>query len=373
MRSAFAACLLSACLLAQAAEETEQAVSDAAPAAAKLPVSVTGDFRLRYEHTTSEPAGDPSRDRGVVRGRLGATYEVRNQVTIGARLATGDADDPNSSDMTLGNFTDDLQVSLDRAYVQLGGQGNLLVAGKFANPLVKTDLVWDDDVNPQGVAGRHRLYQSRGLTADVTGIYAIVDEQADGADGDMLGSQISISLPGDGVWSARLSAGYYDYSVGSLANADGGDIRDNLLTPAGDDYVSDFDLVDLVAQLDVEPWGERWPVTVVADYVKNLGAAVSADTGYSGAASLGCAVRPGDVRLSYGYAVAETDAMFAAFSHDNITYATNYRQHSIGVDFVPFPGMLLNLTAYHYRRKEPLPGADNDALTRIRLNWSVAF
>jgi hypothetical protein len=62
-------------------------------------LEVTGDFRLRYEGNSGD-ADASDWDRGVLRARLGATYAVNDWLTVGGRLATGDPDDPNSSDVT---------------------------------------------------------------------------------------------------------------------------------------------------------------------------------------------------------------------------------------------------------------------------------
>lgn len=139
---------------AAAGDQTRASVANRAPQSA---LDVSGDFRLRYEHT-SDHAGDPARDRGVLRARLGASYALNGRFIVGGRLTTGDPDDPNSVDVTMDEFTDDLDVSLDRAYVRYGFDDFQLVGGKFAKPFTSTELVWDGDVNPYGVAGRYTLY-----------------------------------------------------------------------------------------------------------------------------------------------------------------------------------------------------------------------
>ena len=84
----------------------------------KSRLTVSGDLRVRGQGDYGDKDGR-DRDSTQVRGRIGATYAVNDRVTIGSRLVTGDADDPNSTDVGLSNFDDDLQVSLDLAYAQL--------------------------------------------------------------------------------------------------------------------------------------------------------------------------------------------------------------------------------------------------------------
>ena len=77
---------------APASEIAAQAAPAAAPAKSKL--AVTGDLRLRGQGDYGNQDG-VDRKSSQVRARLGATYAVNDRVTIGGRLVSGDADDPN--------------------------------------------------------------------------------------------------------------------------------------------------------------------------------------------------------------------------------------------------------------------------------------
>ncbi|HEU0066413.1 MAG TPA: hypothetical protein VFQ57_04140, partial [Sphingomonas sp.] len=101
-----------------------------------------------------------------------------------------------------------------------------------------------------------------------------------------------------------------------------------------------------------------------------------ADTGYSGAISVGRAARRGDWRFGYTHMSVETDAVFAAFSHDNLNLATNYLLHGLSGDYVVFDKIILNATYYHYRVKDPAGpggGIPGDWRDRLRLNLLVNF
>lgn len=355
----------------------------AAPAASSAPASqssgdtidIDGDFRVRYENTSAH-AGLRERNRSVIRGRLGVNWNVDDHVALGARIGTGDPDDPNSTDVSMGSFFDDLDLSLDRLYVAYSRGNAFATAGKFANPFMRTSLVWDSDVNPYGAAGRYRFYGSDVATATLTGIYALVDEQPIEKDSTMTGGQLSILLDPDSRWSMGLHGAYYDYSIGSLANADRGDLRGNNVTPDGTRYVSDFNLLNLTGTVAYTGFDERWPVVFTLDYVKNLGARVPEDTGYGLDVHLGRSTEAGDVQFRYGYAVAETDAVLAAFSHDNTTYSTNYEQHTLELGWLAREKAWLNLTTYLYRRDDfaiaDQPG-DNGWVSRVRMNLHYEF
>lgn len=360
-----------------AVAETPVEQSDVAKSIDRLASSISfaGDARMRYENTSGID-GTPDRNRGVMRARLKTTYQFNPHVTLGARLTTGDADDPNSTDVTMSNFADDLSLSLDQAYVEWRYQNMFLSGGKFANPLAKTDLVWDGDVNPYGVVGSLQLLTTTALSLGVTGIFTVIDEQTSLDDSHMAGAQISLSSGLVDDWVVSFDSAYYDYSIGSLLNANSGDTRDNNLTADGSAYVSDFELLDTIIGLQFSGLGERWPLRLSADYVRNLGANVAEDSGYGLDLSFGRASAVGDWKVSYGYANNETDAVFTAFSHDNTTYASNYRQHTLALDYVPMSDITLNLTSYYYRRDQFMPGYSDDwddYITRIRLNLSFSF
>jgi hypothetical protein len=307
-----------------------------------------------------------------MRMRLGAGYSVSDRVEMGVRLATGSADDPNSTDVTLSDFNDDLAVSLDRAFLRFSADHVSLTAGKFENPFLSTDLVWDGDVNPQGAAGTVVLPRVVGVRPSFAGLYFLIDEQADGPNSRMGGGQLRIRSPDSRRWRLETGAGYYDYKIGSLGAAGPGDVRGNRLTSGGAQYRSDFSIVDLLGRVSFHGWRERWPVILEANLVRNVGAVDEEDTGVRVGVRAGRDDEPGDVQVGYRYTQAETDAVFAAFSHDNITLATNYRQHGVRVEYVPLDATGLTLVWYLYRPFDSPTGASSFT-SRTRVNVSVSF
>lgn len=337
--------------------------------------NLSGDFRLRWERTSDqEPTADSDvfepRRRWVVRFRSGVTRQFGSVTNFGVRIATGSRGDPNSTDITLGDFADRLEMSFDRAYLELKHKGAFLTGGKFANPFTTSELVWDGDVNPQGVAGSLARSGKHQVTPKLTGIFYVVDEDTINPDSYMAGGQGQVTFKPSSSWNIVLAGAYYDYTIKSLRHADSGDTRGNRLTPDGTQYLSDFDLLDGVLTIDHRGFGERFPVKFVADYVKNLGADAK-DDGFGVDLFVGRASAKGDVRFRYGYSQAETDAILAAFSHDNTTLASNYRQHTATVDYQVLKEMQLNATWYVFSRlSSPLP---TDWITRLRLNAMVSW
>ena len=95
----------------------------------------------------------------------------------------------------------------------------------------------------------------------------------------MIGGQLGTTVHLDPNLTVSASAGYYDYRLKSILGGDVGDFRSNRF--ANGRYLSDFDLVDLIASATWTRLSARWPITVAANWVGNLGATTAADDGIS--------------------------------------------------------------------------------------------
>jgi hypothetical protein len=332
----------------------------------------TGDFRLRYEYT-SEGNGSPSTGKEVVRLRAGIAYPLSDWALVRARAATGSPGDPNSTDITLGQFVDDLAFSLDMASIELTRPHWAAYGGKFANPFLTTELVWDGDVNPAGVGGRLVAGNKDRVTGSITGLYFVIDQQPNDLSSDMAGGQLAVSAKAGKKWGFTAAGAYYDFRIRSLTATDAGDIRTNRIAPSGEAYLSDFDLLDAIVAVDYTGFGERFPVRVVGDFVRNLAVDDGPDTGWWADLFVGRVQAPGQVRGRYGYAMVETDAVLAAFAHDNTTLGSNTETHTLAVDAIAAKGLLLNATLYHYRPHEVPVGTDREFQTRLRLNATISW
>lgn len=341
-----------------------------------------GDFRLRYEKTSNAEAHTDffeGRERMVVRFRTGFTKDIGDMFKFGVRMATGDPNDPNTADVTLGSFVDDLTISLDQLYLSMKGDSYFLSGGKFSNPFQRTDLVWDGDVNPQGLTGGITVNSSKNFKANVSGIYFLIDEHTGTniPDSYMLGGQLSLTANPSEQFGLSLAGGYYDYDITNLneSSADAGDTRSNYLifdstgTPIS--YLSDFKLLDIIATLQFNPFGENYPVKVVGDYVKNLGAKVDEDQGFEIDLFVGRGKKKNDFKFGYGYSEAETDAVLAAFSNDNTTLPTNYIQHTLIVNYLLLDELMFDLTWYLYKPKLITDPSLDKFASRLRLNAIV--
>ncbi len=358
-------------IAAPPAASPRAAASPAAGDSFRIPgLDVSGDMRVRQEWNVVDGR---NRSRTAVRARLRAAYKIDDHFAVGTQIATGDPDDPNSTDVTLGNFVDDFQVSLDQAWIRYTNGGFATYAGKFPQPFQRTDMLWDGDVSPQGVAAAYGANLGK-ARIDARGLWFVIDEAAVARDSDMLGGQLALSAPLSSDFKAGLTGSYYRYRLGSVAGADAGDFRGNLIS--GGRYVSDFHLIEGIGTLNWAGLSPRWSLSFTADYVHNAGAAVAGDTAFNLEFAAGRTAKPGDWRLAYNYSEVEVDSVLAAFSHDNIDLSTNYQLHGFGIGYVPAERLQLDLLWYHYRPLDPAyAGAlsPNQWLDRIRLAFMVSF
>lgn len=132
-----------------------------------------GDLRVRYEYrggrTDNTPVAAPSpgvagthdwqeRERERYRLRFGLRGTVLDDWFFGLRLETSSS--ARSTNVTLGGDASngpfskgDDGIAVGQAYLGYKGFPDVtLTGGRFAIPFVKTLLVWDDDINVEGVA-----------------------------------------------------------------------------------------------------------------------------------------------------------------------------------------------------------------------------
>lgn len=118
-----------------------------------------GDVRLRFQDD-HDNIGTKYRNRFRYRLRFGIVKTwLDDQVETGFQLASGETDDPTTTNETMGdNFARD-PIWIDLAYATYRPKavpGLTITGGKMRNPLVQTDLVWDTDINPEGFWAGYR-------------------------------------------------------------------------------------------------------------------------------------------------------------------------------------------------------------------------
>jgi len=398
------------------------------------PFAFSGDFRLRAEPTFGGPA-DRSQDRfrERIRLRFNAEAELNDQLKGGFSLASGDLNNPISTNQTLNQYDTRKPIAIDRVYATYTPswfRSLTLTGGKFAYPWFNTELVWDKDLNPEG-AGETLAFP---VKAPLLKKFAVVGFQLPFAENkrtaptDMsfyntmvYGEQLQTFWQlGDRV---KLSAygSYYDWQYAdsialSLLTANSASPDEALLalsntgeqnsiatvtatnpttgakTITSAQFASKFGVLDSLAQVDIVTPSERWPLTFIGDFaentracenVRNIPAAAvysapcdpRARHGYWLEASVGRTQKKGDWQFSYTRIMIQREAVIGAFNYSEIFPTSNVEIHRSEILYQLFDRVTLQLNGLFGR---PLAAAGSPPpaqplLERLQFDMTYTF
>ncbi len=346
-------------------------------------ISWDGDFRLRYESDTF-PAGNAlpgaqayiptvigdttvAHNYMLVQARLNMKAVISDNTIADFRFTSGTTTNPDSSNQTLGTGFNKSNLLLDRAYVQSTPYNWLtLIGGKIPNPWLSTDLVWDSDVNFEGVVSQFKLKTndqwSEFLTVGAFPYQNILKSDTVLANSKWLyGAQLSAQRTAFDSSTAQFGVALYNFRdaegipnpAGSFTNPYSNTAVESMqkgnslvlvntndpnnpgnpatlaevLNPANYGLASKFEELNLTAKMD---WAAFDPVHVMltGDYVRNLGfnaAEIAARTGlvivpeitgYQAILAVGSprVKRRGDWQASFAYKYIQRDAVLDALN-----------------------------------------------------------
>jgi len=399
---------------ARAEEKRQKDAADeakrAAEAAAKLPKWVGvfvpfGDIRLRHEGFYQDERS--ARNRFRFRARLGLTANVSEEISATVRLATGELNDPLSTNQSAQNTFSRKAINLDWAYLTLKPGKTLhlspgwitITAGKFGlNSYRVSEVVWDDDLAPEGATETLNLVEDREGFLRLLRVSAfewVIDEVSDGGDPWMAGGQIvgETALGDTATWTVALADYYFD-RVNAIARRSLNQFADpptnskpnstfnsslansnTVLTDSNGKiigYKSGFNVLNVGTELNAaDPFGLGIPAGLYADVAYNT-QADGHNVGVYGGTGIGKAGRgwyrnnirnAGDWGLSYTYAWVEKDSVLSIFTFSDINEfstraakpsatrptqrgGTNLSAHIVRLDYVLLPNLRLTAKAY---------------------------
>ncbi|MBU1043102.1 MAG: putative porin [Candidatus Omnitrophica bacterium] len=244
-----------------------------------------GDLRLRYQSEekdtiTSLSTTTAKRERARVRFRLGSEAKVTKGFKVNFGLASGGSD-PRSTNQTFQDNFASKEIMLDYAYATYALNNNIdIMGGKIE--LSKTlwlvsDLLWDGDINPEGVFVNSHLPLNSSTEIFLNTGYFILDEMSSGADPSMFTIQPGIKWEISDAVTLKTSINYYAFnSVEGLPYSnivDGGGTNTTSTSPASFKY--DYDSLGFTAELgmnlqeDAEVDEIINYVALFGDYTKN--------------------------------------------------------------------------------------------------------
>ena len=289
------------------------------------PLSFSGDFRLREDAFFGGPS-DRSLDQNLqnYRLRFNADVQLTDDLSGGFTLASGNLNDPTSTNQTLTGFYARKPIALDRVFIQYHPgyfKPLSLVAGKFTYPWYNTELTWDKDLNPEGFGQtlNFELTSTPVLKRIALVGFELPFSQIAGTslrDKSLMqtavyGGQFQTDLRLASWLNLTAYTGFYNFHnsdpmafalakasaknpstplIGLLPLAGGGGAIQNSITTttatsvvtisgtteptgvtsiANAQFASKFGLFDSIARFDVKTPSERWPIAIIGDYVQN--------------------------------------------------------------------------------------------------------
>jgi hypothetical protein len=289
-----------------------------------------GDVRLRGETINDDSKKNSQgenymRDRARVRARLRAEAKI-NDLKAGLGLSTGGAD-PLSGNTTLGDGFTKKEFRLDLAYIDyslLKDESYSLSAlgGKIKNPMITMpdDLIWDSDLNPEGVAAKAK-FGNDFVTCLVNGEGLFIQERNAKKNATGLAGQAALKFQFMPEVALTVGGAYYAFQ-----NFEGYDVID--WEKKNNSYGNSTVKGSVSGGVTNKAWAcEFTPVIGIARLDLHLGLPLSfysqlltnpkADAdknGYMGGVSLGKAKNPKTCEVGYSYTKLEKDATPGMFT-----------------------------------------------------------
>ena len=400
--------------MSRATEEQVQHAADTADLAkaktSKLPewlntITPFGDVRYRHEGFYHQPHLEDqdvtANNRERIRARVGLRANYGDEVGATIRLATGNVNDPISTNQTeTGNFTP-FTINLDWAYLTLspGKTFNIrpglvtVNAGKFPNPMFRVgEMVFDEDLSPEGFNEIFSLLDApvgdpKRVGLDQLKLYLeqwTFSQINNRADGWMFGGQINPSMH---IGDVQIDAGIGQYwwlnpdeiaqatsrnttaftaSGAPVANPNFNStlVNTNQIvlqkiqpptqkgskqpTPftATTGFLSDFNQTNLTLATTIPNVVRAQPVKLFLDLVNNWGA-VNKGFGWQGGVQLGQTKVQGDWAAYALYEFLEQDAVISAFSWSDFGVGgTNEKGPVVGFSYQLLNPLTISSRAY---------------------------
>ncbi len=326
-------------------------------------ISLYGDLRLRMESKMTDDFKGKSTDdrtRWRYRLRFGARSQIHEDLQVGLRMVSGADDDPTSTNQTLDNWFSEKSWGIDHAYAKWTPSflDKIVTAtgGKFSNPYVTTNIMWDSDVVPEGAALQFMFNKKGAIKPFITlGAFVLKEQKSDDpGDAALYAPQAGIKWK-QGACDLTLAASYYDWNkyekVGNFPTT----LNGNVLKADG--TLPKFKVWDVYGKYSYK-FGEKLKASVWGHYMKNseedlTGAAGGKYSGYD----VGLGLDYGSFGITADYKVIEANSTPGWFSDSDFNF-NNRKGYVISAKYKIFDYTDAQLTWYHSQPEdEKITGA----------------
>ena len=365
---------------------------------------INGDFRARMEGFSFDNGNFTDRLRYRYRLRLGAVAVIRDDLEVGLRLTSSDTaggftnGDPISGNTTLRDNGAKKFVFIDLAYgkytpLNLKGLTDSIVLGKMENPFLLSDMVFDQDYTPEGIANTFSAALSDDHTLKLNLGAFVLDEIANSAkDPYLLGAQLRWDAKWTGVFSS--SVGLSAFSVGnvqSLESAAVPNVQAGNSRNAGGDVIYHFNPIvadaAVTATLPSAPlYNGPFPIRVYGEYMHNPAAPVQ-NSAFMAGVAFGKTGKKGTYLLDYRYKYLEANSWYeelvdsdygavypTALANSGIAAGygagTNVKGHVVRAGYSPFDALTLQGSVWMTQLvKNNAAGETGAVRFQVDANW----
>ena len=356
-----------------------------------------GDLRIRHDTQWKEKenlAGvvtqDDNRNRERFRVRFGLKAQTSEDSEVGIRLASGSGFQ-NTTNQSFDSHGRGKHVFIDLAYAKWSPCKYFTFhGGKHKNHLFTSPLVWDPDVNPEGIAESFNFDINDRFSLFANLGQMVIDEiKSKNSDPWLFSSQLGTNIKLSENINIQLGATYYFFDKMDRIEYDAGDIDDketfigyNNGTEQQMVFDSDGRLVNEFGCLEFQAkakFKEVLPVpfSVFGSYVQNKDADIDdlttkgvayadtdpsdllryngddRDSGWLAGFDLGNKKKKGDMYFKYWYQVLEDYAFPAVFvDSDFHGGGTNNKGHKASIRYMLTNKIYANATGYMTERDD---------------------
>ena len=365
-------------------------------------VSWFGDMRLRYEivdrasdnSTANDADGHLDTDRARIRFRFGASAHAYEDLDFVFRLSTGGDTASTSGNTTLDGTFGNEAISLNLAYGSWELLSGLTVqGGKVKNPFMKSEVVWDNDVNPEGLSEIYQKKSGDSTLQFVAGQYIVEEtDRKNNIDSDdvvLLAWQAQLHQKTK-AGKFKFAVAWYDYhhltDQGSAITKQlgSGDGQRNSQVTGTDVNTTNMQTLDFMADWS-SPVGNKhgnlfyeYAVNTDADApAGNNTIAQNLDTAWQLGFKFGDrnVKKAGQWQIKILYRVVQQDAVFYALTDSSFHQGgTNAKGIELGVNYATRKGMQLGYTFFNTKNERgDVNGGKLDVPGQHQLDLKFSF
>lgn len=292
-------------------------------------IETSFDFRFRYGYTNDDSKLEKRR-RERVRSRLGAQYSPNERLKINIRFATAN-ENTTGANQTLGHDFSLSDIGMDQLYMNYALMDNSsILLGKMSNPFFKpnkSELIFDGDYNPEGVA----------LSFNVGNIFGNIgffkfDENSSHSP-NIMGLQIGLSNKISNETSYKIALAQYNFDdIKGRSASDitwNGKIFGNPVD-ANNNYLNNYNVTNFSAEIKTKLGTDTIPTTIFLDVARNSKAHEN-DLGFQ----IGVKLTLSDLwNVTYLYKDVEKNAVFGALTHSDFGGGgVGHKGHQLNVGY----------------------------------------